>query len=162
MMLTNFDKWSKWGLALGVVLGVAGFFVFERLLFSILLGTFVAALVTRRDDWAAGARYTALVGAVLAVIYVTLFQYTNLDGLASISFKFLDHVLYLLVFGGLGCALVGVMVGTVTTSIRSLIPPITMTANPSGVSQIRLFLMPITCCLHWESFWLISTFPRFL
>ena len=37
------------------------------------------------------------------------------------------------------------------TNMTAMITPNTMTANPSGISQIQLFPIPIACCLHWES-----------
>lgn len=119
-MLISFHKQSKSGLVLGIISGVAGFFLFEQLIFSTVLGTFTAALVGKQEDWITNTKYTALVGAVLAGIYVIFFEITKGDDLANISFPLLDHMFYLLIFGGISCALVGAVVGAVTTGIRLL------------------------------------------
>lgn len=116
--MKDMDKRAVWGLALGVILGTAGFFLFDRLIFSILLGTFAVALVASLRDWKEGAKIGGLTGVLLLVIYVVLFQFAGLDGLASVSFAFLDHVLYLLTFGGVGCALVGAAVGAVVSLVN--------------------------------------------
>jgi dolichyl-phosphate-mannose--protein O-mannosyl transferase len=121
-MLKSFDRRYKLGLALGVICGVIGFFILDHLIFSIALGAFAAGLVADQEDWIAGARFTSLVGAILAVIFVVFSLFSSLDDLADISFTLLDHTLYLLFLGGLGCVLVGAVVGALTTSIRSLIP----------------------------------------
>lgn len=117
-MLNNMDKRAVWGLVLGLVLGTVGFFFFDRLIFSVLLGTFVVALVAGLKSWKEGAKIGGLTGVLLLVIYVVLFQFAGMDGLASVSFAFLDHVLYLLTFGGVGCALIGAVVGAVVSLVN--------------------------------------------
>lgn len=104
-------------LMIGVAIGTIGMFVFNHMVYCVLLGPFAAVLAARQTGWQDGARIGALTGAVLAAIFVLLSQLTGLDGLATLNFAFFDHVLYLLILGGLGCAVLGVLIGAFTSQI---------------------------------------------
>lgn len=108
---------AKWWLGVGILVGTVCMLLFDPLGYSILLGVAAAVLAAKNRNWKEGARIGAVTGVVLAVIYVVLFQFSRIDGGRFLDFGFIDHLLFLLILGGAGSALLGAVMGAVTSRI---------------------------------------------
>ena len=110
-MRMKFDNRSIIGIALGIVTGIVALFLFDPLLISLLLGTFVTAVMSRGQDWKTNAKPPAITGGIIAVCFATIYKFGSLDGPTRISFAFIDNYLLMLILGSLAGVLIGALAG---------------------------------------------------
>jgi len=104
---------SKWGFVFGAIIGTAFFFIVPSPIVGLILGTITAVVVTRPVEKQFGTKYGAVAGGIILSVFVFLQEIGAIDHWSEISFIFIDHVLYLLLTGGIASALIGAFIGRV-------------------------------------------------
>ncbi len=118
-MKIEIDEQLKTGLLFGGLAGIACIFIFPSPLIGLILGTIITTLIARPPNRKQGAAYGALASYLIFILALLVRELGNFSAL-DFGFAYFDHLLYLLIFGGLLSMVVGAICGAVIGRIFSL------------------------------------------